>query len=171
MLSWHVAQVKPFCEMVAENGLRNKGFQPFNPKVYTQKIVRGARTWTERPYLPGYIFIRFDPVEDVTWPTINCVRGIQTLLYSAHEKPAPIRDVAMAVLLDRCNGDRVKAEDIDAALLKVVPIGSDVRVAEGPFEGFVGKVTWSDRDRVRVVLSLFGRKTPTLLSSKDVERA
>lgn len=170
-LSWHVASVKPFHEMIAEAGLRNKGFQPFNPKVYTQRIVRGARTWTERPYLPGYIFIRFDPHEDVHWPKINFVRGIQTLLYSASEKPAPIKDAAMAVLLDRCNGDRVKAEDIDLALTKVLPIGSQARVVDGSFKDFVGTVAWSDQERVRIVLGLFGRQTKITLPSRAVELA
>jgi transcription antitermination factor NusG len=165
-LNWHVATVKPFQEMIAEQGLRNKGFQPFNPKVYTQRVVRGARTWTERPYIPGYIFIRFDPVEDVHWPKINYVRGIQSLLYSASEKPAPIKDAAMAVLLDCCNGDRVKAEDIDLALTKVLPVGSTVRVVNGAFSEFVGKVAWSDQDRVKVVLSLFGRQTKLTMNSR-----
>ncbi len=155
--------------MVAEEGLRRKGFQPFNPKCYAQRVVRGARTWTERPYIPGYIFVQFDPVEDNHWPTINFVRGIQTLLYSANEKPARIRDAAMAVLLDRCNGDRVKAEDIDAALSKIVPIGSVVRVVAGSFEGFTGRVEWSDQDRVRVLLSLFGRPTKAVMLSRAVE--
>lgn len=167
-LNWHVASVKPFHEMIAEQGLRNKGFQPFNPKVYTQRIVRGARTWTERPYIPGYIFIRFDADEDPHWPKINYVRGIQSLMYSASERPAPIKEAAMAVLLDRCNGDRVKAEDIDMALAKVLPIGSSVRVVDGAFADFVGKVAWSDQDRVRVVLSLFGRPTKLTMPSRSV---
>lgn len=170
-LSWHIASVKPFSEMIAENGLRSKGFQPFNPKVYTQKIVRGARTWTERPYISGYIFIRFDANEDTRWPTINYVRGIQTLLYSGPERPAPIKDAAMAVLLDRCNGDRVKAEDIDLALSKVCPVGSMVRVVDGTFTDFVGKVAWSDQDRVKVVLSLFGRQTKVAMPSRAVVMA
>lgn len=171
MISWHVATTKPFSEMIAENGLRNKGFFPFNPKVYTQRIVRGARTWTERPYIPGYIFVRFDPDEDSNWPQINFVRGVQTLLYSASERPAPIKDAAMAVLLDRCNGDRVKAEDIDFALSKVFPVGSSVRLVDGAFSQFVGKVAWSDQDRVKVVLSLFGRQAKLTMPSRFVAMA
>lgn len=171
MLSWHVATTKPFSEMVAEEGLRRKGFQPFNPKCYTQRIVRGARTWTERPYIPGYIFVRFDANEDVRWPDINFVRGIQTLLYSASEKPAPIRDAVMAVLLERCNGDRVKAEELDAALVKFFVVGSDVRVTEGAFAQHVGRVAWNEKDRVRVVLSLFGRPTNVSLPSRQLQLA
>lgn len=169
MLSWYVATTKPFSEMLAEEGLRRKGFNPFNPKCYTQRIVRGARTWTERPYIPGYIFVQFDPIEQPLWPTINYVRGIQSLLYNGVETPAPIKDAAMRVLFERCNGDRVKAEDLDLALSRVMPIGSNVRAVDGPFEGHVGKVDWSDDDRVRVVLSIFGRATKVSLKSRSVE--
>jgi transcription antitermination factor NusG len=168
MLSWHVAQTKPFSEMIAEEGLRRKGFQPFNPKCYSQRVVRGARTWTERSYIPGYIFVRFDAVEDVDWPKINFVRGIQSLLYSASEKPAPIKDVVMDALLARCNGDRVSAEDMDLAIAKVLPVGSRVRVLGGAFEQHVGLVKWSDRDRVNVVLGLFGRAVNVSLSNASV---
>lgn len=171
MLTWHVAATKPFCEMIAEEGLKKKGFAPFNPKCYVQRVVRGRRTWTERCYIPGYIFIRFDPVEDRRWPQINYVRGVASLLYSASERPAPIREQAMNVILERCNGDVVKAEDIDLALSRVVPIGAMVRVQEGTFEGFVGRVAWSHEDRVKVVLSLFGRDTKVALPTKHVVMA
>lgn len=172
MLSWHVAKTKPFSEMIAEAGLLRKGFRPFNPKCYTQRIVRGARTLTERCYLPGYIFVQFDPVEDDNWPNINYVRGIQSLLYvPGFERAAPVRDAAMRVLFDRCNGDRVKAEDIDFALSRVIPIDASVRVVEGPFEHHVGRVSWSDSDRVKVVMHLFGRATTVSLKNKAVELA
>lgn len=170
-LCWHVATCKPFSEMIAEKSLTSKGFLAFNPKYYTERVTRGRRTWTERCYIPGYIFIRFDPVEDERWPQINFARGIQTLLYSSAERPAPIRETAMNVLLDRCNGDRVKAEEIDVALSRVVPIGSVVRVTEGSFEGFTGKVVWSAEDRLKVVLSLFGRPTKVSLANKAVALA
>lgn len=171
MMSWYAAQTKPFSEMVAEASLGSKGFTVFNPKYYTERLTRGRRTWTERCYIPGYVFVRFDPVEDERWPQINFARGIQTLLYSSVERPAPIRDKAMDVLINRCNGDRVKAEELDFALSRVVPVGSVVRVGEGPFEGFIGKVVWSAEDRLRVVLSLFGRQTKVALSNKAVELA
>lgn len=169
MMAWHVATVKQFSERVAENALGAKGFTAFLPKYYTERVSRGLRTWTERIYIPGYVFVRFDPVEDVLWPNINFVRGIRTLLYSAAEKPAPIRDIVMNVLIDRCNGDRVKAEELDVALSRVVPVGSMVRIEQGPLEGRVGKVVWSASDRVTAVLSVFGRATNVSLPSRSVE--
>lgn len=168
VLTWHVAKTKPFSEMIAEASLHSKGFEAFNPKCYSHRVVRGRRTWTERCYIPGYIFIRFDPIEDERWPQINFARGIQSLLYSASEKPAPIRDVVMNVLLDRCDGDRVKAEEIDNVISRIIPVGATVRLQEGPFEGFTGKVVWSEDDRLKAVLSVFGRATKVTLPYKSV---
>lgn len=171
MLNWYVSTTKPFSEFVAERSLAAKGFNAFLPKYYTERIVRGSRTWTERCYIPGYIFVRFDPIEDERWPQINFARGVHSLLYSSHERPAPIRDKVMNVILERCNGDRVKAEDIDVAISNVLPIGSMVRVEQGTFEGFVGKVAWSVEDRLKVVLSLFGRQTKVSLPREHVVMA
>lgn len=170
-LCWHVATVKQFSERVAEKDLGVKGFTVFLPKYYTEQSSRGMRTWTERCYVPGYIFVRFDPEVDEHWPNINFARGIRTLLYSSAEKPAPIRDVVMNVLIDRCNGDRVKAEELDAALSRVFPVGSTVRVVAGALEGHVAKVVWSAEDRLKIMLSVFGRATKVSLSSRSVEFA
>ena len=168
-LSWHVARTKNFSEMIAEKALRDKGFSSFNPKCYTERFTRGRRVLTERCYIPGYIFIQFDPVEQPNWPSINYTRGIHSLLYMGPEKAAPIRDSAMNIILDRCNGDRVKAEDIDFAISKIIPVGANVKIVDGPFAGFEGPVKWSDGQRIKVLLSLFGRPMQTGFKSKHVE--
>lgn len=171
LLAWHVATTKPFSEMIAEEALKQKGFQPFNPKCYSVRVVKGRRTWTERCYMPGYIFIRFDSVDD-RWPVINNTRGIRSLLYSAVEKPAPLREAVMQSIIDRCNGDGVvKEEELDLALTKVIPIGTMVRLLEGPFQGFSGPVIARQSDRVKVMLSLFGRPTETKVDLKSLELA
>lgn len=170
MLAWHAAVTQPFSEMVAEENLKRQGFQPFNPKCYSERITRGRRVLTERCYIPGYIFVRFDSVND-RWEAINSTRGIKSLMYAASEKPAPIREAVMQVLLDRCNGDVVKAEDLDLAISRVIPIGALVKVTEGPFEGFVGPVKWNHNERVKVMLSLFGRSNPVKLPTTHVALA
>lgn len=169
MLAWHVATTKPFSEMIAEDELKRKGFQPFNPKCVSLRINKGRRTWTERCYMPGYIFIRFDASED-RWPIINSTRGIRSLLYSTVEKPAPLREAAMQLIIDRCNGDTVREEELDLELTKVIPIGTMVRLFDGPFAGFTGRVKWRHADRVKVVLSLFGRATEATVDVKAIER-
>lgn len=132
-----------------------------------EKIVRGRKVITERPYMPGYIFVPFD-VDDYGWRKINSTRGIGQLFYSAPERPAPIRADVMQVLLDKCNGEYVVDEIIDMALQQVVWVGARVRINDGPFAGFAGLVKWTNRDRIKVLLSFLGSPREIALSSKHV---
>jgi len=156
MFAWHVAVTKPFGELQAERHLENQQFQAFNPKAMIQRIVRNRKITVEQPYIPGYIFIRFD-ADDRSWLAINNTRGVHQLLYAAPEVPAVVRQDAMDILLDRCSGGcYVGAEFIDTELSKLIPVGVDVQITTGPFEGHNGTVHWSQHERVSVVLSFLG---------------
>ena len=169
MLSWYVATTEAFCEARAEEGIERKriGVQTFNPKCVTTKFIRGRKQMTEMPYLPGYIFVRFDRGDD-RWRGIYAVRGIRTILGATPERPSPIRDDAMAILLDRCNGQYVEAKHVDTALSKIIPIGSTVQITRGAFSGYEAEVSWSHGDRVKVIMSLLGAQREIKLSSHDV---
>lgn len=165
--AWYVATVYPFKEMIAEEALFRRGLQPFNPKVRTSKIVRGRNVITERPYIPGYIFVNFD-IEDERWRLISATRGIQRLISSTPELPSRIRPDAMRAILERCEGGIIDETEVDTALARFVPVGSIVKVKSGPFSDLEGKVVWSHADRVKVLLSLFQRPTEVRLKSGEV---
>lgn len=170
MLSWYVATTESFCEARAEEGIvrKNIGVQCFNPRVVSTKIIRGRKHMTEMPYLPAYLFLRFDRADD-RWRGVYAVRGIRTVLGTSPERPSPIRDDAMAILLDRCNGQYVEAKHVDTALSKIVPIGSTVQITRGAFSGYEAEVSWSHGDRVKVIMSLLGAQREIKLNSHDVQ--
>lgn len=130
--------------------------------------MRGKKTEVERPYLPGYIFIRFDVLED-RWQPIHYTRGIKELIRATPERPIPIADKAMSILLDRCDGQYVRQEVVDACLNKLIPLGSTVRLTEGPFANFEGPVKWTSHDRVRVLINVFGRDVIAKMKTSNVE--
>jgi transcription antitermination factor NusG len=165
--AWYAATVYPFKDTIAEDSLQRRGLQPFNPRVRQTRIIRGRKHIVEQPYIPGYIFINFD-VDDERWKLINSTRGIQRLISSDSETPSRIRPEAMKVIIERCVDGFVDQGEVDAALVRFVPVGSIVRVHCGPFEGWSGKVTWSHNDRVKVLLSLFGRSNPVSLRATEV---
>lgn len=167
--SWHVAITRPLKEFVAEDQLQQQGFQPFNPKVLSTKLIRNRHHTIRAPYIPGYIFINFDDDDDA-WRTINSTRGIQTLMLAAPERPAIVHAQAMAVLIDKCSGsDIVDATHVDQALAKLVPIGATIRIATGPFEGIRGIVRWTRLDRIAVLMSFLGYKRPIVMPANAVE--
>lgn len=168
-LTWHCAETHPFSELMAERDLERLGFQPFNPKCQTVVVTRGREVQTTKPYLPGYIFIPWDDADDHTWRKARDARGIRKLMYGAHEKPARIRQDAMQILLDKCNGQLVKQTEIDRELKKIIWVGSTVVVKDGPMEGFKGKAEWAHRDRVRVMLSFLGAERPVEFRTKELE--
>lgn len=174
MLQWYVATVDWFWEARVEEGIarecerKKMDVQCFNPKVVTTKIIRGRKHMTEMPYVGGYVFCRFNRADD-RWRGVYAVRGIRTVLGASPERPSPIRDDAMAILLNRCNGQYVEAKHVDTALSKIVPIGSTVQITRGAFSGYEAEVSWSHGDRVKVIMSLLGAQREIKLNSHDVQ--
>jgi transcriptional antiterminator RfaH len=151
--------------MAEEHLLRQSsriGVTPFNPKVQSKRVERGSIVTRTRSYLPGYIFAHFDP--DLSqWRSINGTRGVKSLMLSDHETPARVRDQVVFDILALCKGDMVQQIEADDTLRKYIPVGSMAKITDGAFEGHAGRVELSDFDRVRIVLSIFGRPTPVVV--------
>lgn len=168
-VKWYCAQTHPFGELQAEKELRKIGFQPFSPRCEVAKIIKGREVITRRPWLSGYIFVPFDIEDDPNWPRINNQPGIKRLMPAWTERPTPVRGDAMQVLLDQCNGQVVKAQTVDRAIAKVLWPGALVKASDGPFAGFNGIVEWTDKDRAKVLMHIFGRTTPVEFERKQLE--
>lgn len=166
MLCWHVAFTEPFKGIIAECEIKNAGFGVFNPKVKTIRNYQKRRPVESiRPFVPGYIFARFDTDTD-GWQRIAKLRGVKDFMYAAHEIPARVRDDQLLPLMAMCDGEYVIEEDADKFLFRV---GGQAKVSTGPFEGLVGRVVRSGYDRIRVMIEVFGRMTPVDGKASDFE--
>lgn len=162
---------RPGYSFIAEDHLREQGFDVFNPKVRIDRIRRGRRIAPLiRPYIPGYMFVRFD-VETDCWYPVNWTRGIRRLISASPERPIPVRDIVIQLLRERCSGqDFVIPCEVDAAL-EWLRVGRTVRIGSGPFEGRTGKVHWTNGDRVRVILSFLNSARPVEMRASMLEAA
>lgn len=156
-VKWYCAQTQQFAEMTAEQHLKQQGFEPFLPLIESERTQKGRIVTTKRPWVRGYIFIPFD-LADPNWPRINNTRGVTRLMPAWMERPSPVSQRAMQVLLDQCNGNLVKAIEVDRAM-KTIWAGAKVHCEEGPFAGFDGTVELTDKKRVDVLFWIFGRET------------
>jgi transcription antitermination factor NusG len=164
---WYVARVAPNMSMMTGGGLRRLGhrfleFSYLEPPKPRKKPV-------ERPWFPGYAFVRFDLAEPL-WPLILDVPGVFYLLGSSPSRPIGLSDdelVRVAVHLATISN----APPLPSTRVLQMMGGQTVRVARGPFTGFCGAFIDRKGDEIRVNLDIFGRKTPVTLALGAVEPA
>jgi transcriptional antiterminator RfaH len=169
---WFVAHTEPGTEPKVRDRLEASGFGTFLPMVVVERFrlrQRWGRTYREAKRktvvaFPTYLFVAFDPALS-SWRRITSTRDVRRLLSSDAEHPLPVPDAAMAVLFS-LGYDRPMVHDPVPALIKV---GAIVTVKEGPFASFQGICQWSKKDRVGLLMSLFGRTTPAEFDLGDVE--
>ena len=126
----------------------------------------GQKKTTKRKFFPGYMLVQMELI-DITWHLVKATPKITGFVGDATKPPAiPESEV------------RKLTQQIDEGTLKPKPRvqfedGENVRVIDGPFANFNGVVDAvnSDKGKVRVLVSIFGRATPVELDFIQVEKA
>ena len=143
--------------------LREKIFRILVPTELETRTRAGKKTEVKRKVFPGYVLIEM-VLDDATWYLVKSTTGV-TGFVSSGNKPVP--------LLER------EVRDILESLETVAPVpvirfdkGDFVRVTSGPFTEFTGKIedVNADKEKLRVLISIFGRETPVELDFTQVEK-
>jgi transcriptional antiterminator NusG len=169
---WHIARTEPRREYTALSDLTMRGVRCAAPKFRERKLSGRRMQERDTLFFPTYLFVRV-PIGMDAYDVVGSTRGIlagQPLLKRAGtDTPAVMPDEAMRIVAD------VEALKLRAHLYrrKGFEVGEVVRVIEGPFAGFNGKVFNIDRladdDRIAVLMDLFSRPTPVMLEVAQVE--
>ncbi len=125
----------------------------------TEVTDSGAYKEVERKVFPGYVLIKMVMTDD-TWHLVRNVRGVTGFVGEASNKPIPLSE------------DEVLALGMEKREIVVMyNIGDRVRINDGPLESFTGVVEEIDaeKNKVSVVVSMFGRETPVELELDQVE--
>ena len=133
------------------------------PKEDEVEVKNGERKTVSRKILPGYVIVHMI-LNDHTWHIVRNTPGV-TGFVSSGDKPAPLQQAEVDRILKQMFAEAPKVKLSFA-------VGQSVRVVDGPFTEFIGMVDElnTEKGKVKVLLSLFGRETPVELDFLQVER-
>jgi transcriptional antiterminator NusG len=147
-------------------GLREKLGQILIPEERIIEIKEGKRKESTRNFMPGYVFIQMEPLDDL-FKMIREVNGVSQFVGS-EDKASELSEAEVRNVLGLIEDKQEKPKpEIKFR------VGDQVKVIEGPFANFVGTVEHIDQDRgrLKVMVSIFGRSTPVDLAVLEVEKA
>ena len=151
--------VKAAIEKYVENrGLQSLIHEISIPLETVTEIGDNGPREVERKVFPGYVLVKM-VMTDECWHIVRNIRGVTGFLGSGN-KPIPLSDKDIAAL-------GVEKHQVEVAY----QVGDTVKIIDGALESFLGVVDEIDLDKnkVRVVVSMFGRETPVELSLDQVE--
>jgi transcription termination/antitermination protein NusG len=143
--------------------MQDKIFNVLVPKEKKIKIKNGKRTTVEEKIFPGYVLVEMIVTDD-SWYVVRNTSNVTGFVGSG-TTPTPIDQKEIDVLLKRVEADEPQHK-ID------VEINDLVRIVDGPFKNFEGKVNNIDAERgkIKVLVTMFGRETPVELDALQVKK-
>lgn len=127
--------------------------------------VKGKKRNTKKKFFPGYLLINM-VMNDKTWHLVRHTDKITSFIGGDKNKPLPISDEEARQLTNQVAEGFKKPK-----IASVFSEGDSVKVVEGPFTSFVGVVeAVSERGKVKVQVSIFGRPTPVELELSQIEK-
>ncbi len=136
------------------------------PEETVVEVKGGIKRTSKRKYFPGYILVHME-LTDETW---DIVRGTpkSTGFVGGDQKPPSISDEEVARMTRQMEEGAAKPKP------KILfEEGENVRVVNGPFANFAGYIdeVMQEKEKLKVMVQVFGRATPVVLDYTNVEKA
>ena len=150
-------------QRIESMGMEDKIFTVLVPIEKKIKIKNGKRRVVEEKIYPGYVLVEMIVTDDSWYVVRNTPRV--TGFVGAGTTPAPLSEDDIETLLKRMGADEPKFK------IEVNP-GDPIKITDGPFKDFDGKVADVDQERgkIRVLVNMFGRDTPVELDSLQIKK-
>jgi len=157
------AVAKNLKQRIEALGMEDKIFNVIVPKEKKIKIKNGKRKTVEEKIYPGYVLVEM-VVTDDSWYVVRNTPNV-TGFVGAGTTPVSVSKEEIDNLMKRI-GQEEPQYKIE------VKIGDLVKITDGPFKDFDGKVSEIDEERgkVKVLVNMFGRDTPVELDSLQIKK-
>jgi transcription termination/antitermination protein NusG len=152
-------------EKVMKKALEDQIEKVLVPTETVTELRKGVKVSKEKSFFPGYVLVKM-ALSDDTWALIRSVPRVSRLL-GGKTRPTPISDKEVERLMGQIEDGARRPRSST-----VFEIGEEVRVNEGPFATFTGIVEDidTDKERLKVSVSIFGRATPVELEFAQVDK-
>ena len=144
---------------VENNGMQDLIFDVRVPVEDVIEIKNGKRVKTQRKVYPGYVLVHMIETSE-SWYVVRNTRGVTGFVGPGSKTPIPLTDEEVR---------RMGVENVSVRM--DIKNGDYVDIINGPLDGFSGIVEEVDaaRQKVRVIVSMFGRETPVELDFVQVK--
>ncbi len=136
-------------------------------------IVKGKPKTRKDKFMPGYIMVEMD-LPEIDWKkTCSALRRIQGVTgfvgTNPNERPRPLSTDEAKNLLMQCGA--IKGEEL-SHVKQSYAVGDQVKISEGPFATFSGSIEEvnTEKNKLRVMVQIFGRATPVEVDVGQVEK-
>jgi transcriptional antiterminator RfaH len=163
---WYVVQTQANAENKAVAHLARQGFTTYLPRYLKRRRHARRVDVVAAPLFPRYLFVEIDMAAQ-RWRSIYSTVGVSRLICNG-EYPTPVPEGVI---------DELKSSQNASGLIQLdcrnkLEVGDKIRVLEGAFYDCLGIYNgMSDRERVRILLDLLGRKVRVVLDADAIAAA
>lgn len=150
-------------QRIESMGVEDKIFNVLVPKEKKIKIKSGKRNIVEERIFPGYVLVEMIVTDD-SWYVVRNTPNVTGFVGSG-TTPTPVSEEEIKKIKKRMGVTEPKYK------IDVFP-GDPVKIIDGPFKNFDGKVNEVDEEKgkVKVLVSMFGRETPVELDFLQIKK-
>lgn len=162
-------KVKEYIEHeIAHLNLQDFVSQVLIPTEKVYQIRNGKKVSKERSYFPGYVLIEAILVGEIPHILRNIPNVIGFLGEERNGTPIPMRQSEINRILGKVDELSETDEELNVPFF----VGESVKVIDGPFNSFTGVIEEvnNEKKKLKVIVKIFGRKTPLELSFMQVEK-
>lgn len=149
--------------------VKDKIVQVVIPTEEEVEIRDGKRRSVAKKVFPGYILVQM-AMDDESWHVVRNTPGVTGFVSAEDEgerrpKPVPLEEREVEAILKQMTSETPR---VRVGFTK----GQSVRITDGPFADFIGNVdeVQTEKGKVKVLVSFFGRETPVELDFLQIEK-
>ena len=150
-------------QRVESKGLTDKIFTLFVPQQQKIMVTDGKKRSVDEKLFPGYMMVQM-LMDDDSWYVVRSTAGVTGFVGMGNTPtPLPQKEVEALMKFTQMEAPKFEAK---------FSVGDSIKINEGPFKDFLGKVDEvnDDQGKVRVLVSVFGRETPLEVDFEQVNR-